>query len=441
MTAGNRRRLAGLAALSAACIALAIVLITGRGTYVVHARFANAGQLVKGAVVEVAGSKVGSVRAIRLTDDGFADVELGITDDAYRPLRRGTRASIRAVGQAGLNNRYVNLTPPPVAGAAIPNGGTLGLTETTGIVDLDALLSMFDARTRADLQGLIRHSGEAFAGSGAASFNGLVRQAAPALDQVARLAGDLNGDKARLDRLIATAGTTADALAERPGAIRDAIVNTGRVFRAVNTQRAAFADDIERLGGVLESARGTLTRLTATLPAVRADLRRLPGAARPLASLLRAVPPASRAVQPAARELRALLPSLNRSLDGLPPLARAGVPALRQIGPAMRSAIPILAALRVYMPDLILGVFGGLGGISASSYDASGHYGRLLIAASPQASGAGFASAFGLPELPGFKLRTGLTAPCPGAAAPPAPDGSNVWVPDPKLCDPNDAQR
>ncbi len=37
--------------------------------------------------------------------------------------------------------------------------------------------------------------------------------------------------------------------------------------------------------------------------------------------------------------------------------------------------------------------------------------------------------------------RTGLVARCPGAAAEPAPDGSNPWVPDPTLCDPAHSRR
>ncbi len=192
---------------------------------------------------------------------------------------------------------------------------------------------------------------------------------------------------------------------------------------------------------MLEQSTGTLRRLRTATPALREDLRRVPAVARPLASLLRTAVPASRRLTPVIRDVRQVLPGLNRSLDGLAPLERAATPALRWVGPAMRTAVPVLAAVRVYTPDLILGVFGGLGGVSASSYDELGHYGRLLIAASPQASGAGFASAFGLPEPPGFKLRTGLTAPCPGAAARPAPDGSNVWVPDPDLCDPSQGQK
>ena len=46
------------------------------------------------------------------------------------------------------------------------------------------------------------------------------------------------------------------------------------------------------------------------------------------------------------------------------------------------------------------------------------------------------------PLLPGvIDLKTGLNALCPGAAAPPAPDGSNDYVPDPALCEPTESMK
>ena len=103
-------RVAAVGAVIAAIVLVALLLFGGGGdSYTVKARFMNAGQLVKGNPVELGGVPVGSVKDIKITDDGQAEVELSIDDD-YAPLRRGTRAVIRQVSQSGIANRYVDLT-------------------------------------------------------------------------------------------------------------------------------------------------------------------------------------------------------------------------------------------------------------------------------------------------------------------------------------------
>jgi hypothetical protein len=74
-------RLLAIAAISAAIAVVALVLLDpGAPDYVVRARFANASQLVKGNLVQVAGVKIGSIRKIDLTDDGQAEVAMKIDD-------------------------------------------------------------------------------------------------------------------------------------------------------------------------------------------------------------------------------------------------------------------------------------------------------------------------------------------------------------------------
>src|SRR5215207_8679571 len=78
--------IAGLILLAA--VVVAIVLFAGDGGYRVTAEFVNAGQLVKGSEVRVAGSSVGAVEDIEVTNSGTAEVTFTVEDD-YAPLRRG----------------------------------------------------------------------------------------------------------------------------------------------------------------------------------------------------------------------------------------------------------------------------------------------------------------------------------------------------------------
>src|SRR5262249_58216741 len=120
------------------------------------ARSADASQLVRGNLVQVAGVKVGSIAKIRLTGDGQAELAMKIDDAEYRPLRRGTRAIIRQASLSGVANRYVDLQlPPGDHTATIPPNGVIGQGETTTAVDLDQLFNTFDPKTRKALSGLI----------------------------------------------------------------------------------------------------------------------------------------------------------------------------------------------------------------------------------------------------------------------------------------------
>src|SRR5581483_1146995 len=138
-----------ITALAAGVLAVAIVIIASAGSgYQIHAIFQDSGQLVTGAEVQVAGRAVGSVSGLSLTPGGQAEVTLALDGGSgLTPLHLGTRAIIRAVGQAGVDNRFVQLIPGPTSAPELPDGATLPSTQTNGIVDLDAVLDSFDPAT------------------------------------------------------------------------------------------------------------------------------------------------------------------------------------------------------------------------------------------------------------------------------------------------------
>jgi phospholipid/cholesterol/gamma-HCH transport system substrate-binding protein len=150
---GSRQigRVLTAAVLVVAVAVLAVVLLGSSGAeYRVTARFENAGQLVKGNLVQVAGRAIGEVERIELGDDGGADVHLRITDEDYAPLRTGVQAVVRQTSLSGVANRYVDLQMPPEdrAGRDVPDGGLLPAGATTSAVDLDQLFNTFDPRSR-----------------------------------------------------------------------------------------------------------------------------------------------------------------------------------------------------------------------------------------------------------------------------------------------------
>ena len=150
MPTGPQRptRIIAVALLVVAAAVVAVVLIGGgESSYVIHARFANASQLVKGDVVQVSGQKAGSVTAVGLEPDGQADVTLSI-DSAFAPLREGTRAGVRLRSLLGEANRYVDLQLGSGTARDIPSGGVLDAAHTQSSVDLDSVLDLFNAKVR-----------------------------------------------------------------------------------------------------------------------------------------------------------------------------------------------------------------------------------------------------------------------------------------------------
>lgn len=429
-----------LAVLGLVAAAAAILgVISGSDPYTIQARFLDAGQLVKGAEVEVAGRKVGSVADLRITRDGLAMVELEIDDDGVVPLRAGTRARIRAVGPAGLTNRYVALDPGPEYAPALSDGAVLDTDRTRGIVDIDQLLTSFDPSARRNFRRLMDHGAEIFAGSGSRWFSGTLAQASPAFREISGMTGELAADGADLDELVGTGAVTARAIASRRTDLESALVNMATAFGTIAQEREAYAGILARSPAVLRQGASTLPVVRSTLADLRPALRRTPAAAGPLRRVLERLAPTARGLTPVTRQLTSLLPPLNATFNGLRPLRSLAEPALRTTATSLQDSMHIIKGLRYFGADLIIGVFGGLNGIAAAPYDQNGHYDRIQFLVSPQGSASGLASILN-PEgalIPGlFSLRFHKTNPCPGGAAAPAPDGSNPWIPDPSICDP-----
>ncbi len=424
-------RIIALAALVAGLAA--VVVILGGGTpYTVTARFVDAGQLVKGGTVQVGGRVVGSIDAIKLSDDGLASLTLSITDDRLTPLRRGTVARIRTVGLTGVANRFVDLTPGPTTGARIPDGGVLGTAETRGIVDLDVLLDAFDPKSRQRLQRIIRNGEQVFKGRAEAANESLA-YLNPALFQSAQLAEELVHDRVALEKLITTGATTASALAARRDDLATGIDATATTLRAVASRRDDLADALRRAPALLNRSGGVLGGLRKTVNTARPALRDARRAAPGLTALLRELVPTSRQAIPVLRQTRRLLPSLTRGLNGLPELRDNAVPALRATVLSSVALLPIVDGLRPYTPEIANGVVGGLGNRAAGYYDANGHFARIGFNSPANALAGTLNNGQG---LGGFQTHRGHR--CPGGSTDPADDGSNPYIEREGTCDPAD---
>jgi phospholipid/cholesterol/gamma-HCH transport system substrate-binding protein len=421
------RRVAALGALAIAAVVIAVLLFTGGSNYVLHAKFTDAGQLVGGDLVTVAGHPVGSVGSLKISSDGLADVQLNISDSSVTPLRRGTLATIGQLSLTGVSNRFVSLTPG--TGATIASGGTLPATQTRGIVDLDVLLDSLTPPVRNALQQLIKTGAYVFSGSTPAQLNEASHYLNPALSQSAALGSEIVADKFALDRLVSSTADVATTLAGRDADLSGAVSNTAATLREVASQRAALQDLLTRAPPVLKQGTGVLADVNYTLGVLNPVLTDLRPVAPRLSKLLKAIVPAAANAIPTVKAVASLLPTAKQALIALPPVIAQAVPAVNSLGAALPPITPILSGVRPYAPEVVAGFFGGVGGYSGGYYDANGHYVRI----SPLFGPGGFSGVLSilngiLSQLPAFNgTRFGVLAPCPGGAVEASPNGGNPW--------------
>ena len=446
-------RFLAVATLVAAVALTSLIMFDGGGGYELRARFENAGQVVTGGLVEVAGRKVGTVTDHRLTDDGLAELTLEI-DDEWAPVPRGTHAQIRQFGLSGPASRYVELQlPHGERRGDLPDGAVLGTDDTTANVDLDEIFAMFNRRTRRSLKGVFRGSARQYRGSGQDANRGWL-YLDPALVSATRLFEELDHDEPALRRFLRESSRLVGDVSERRDQLASLVDNLADTTGAIARPRGALADAVRQLPPFMRRANSTYVNLRATLD----DLDPLVEEAKPVARKLRPyTAELRRLVQDAEPTLHDLARVIRRrgADNDLVELARR-IPPLRDIavGPvrrngeeregalpaaaeALASATPRVAFARPYSVDFA----GWLDDFSHSgNYDAMGGFARIGSHVNAFSfKGGAIADLLPSERADTFKEEAALRQNnrCPGSGERDTGDNSTPFVPTPDYnCDP-----
>src|ERR687897_913084 len=403
----SKRRALVLALVLLAIIAVAVLLFRGDGGYRVTAEFVNAGQLVKGNEVKAGGVTVGSVKDIDVSQQGRAEVTIGIvdSDDAEE----------------------------------IDDGGRIEADSTGAAVEIDQIFNMFDEETRTGLQDFFKGSAAMLRGRGKELREG-IHYLNPAFSTGARLFQELTRDEALLEDYLVDSATLVNTLASRREDLTGVVRNLNSTFGALGRQQSALAESVERLPPLMRRANTTFVNLRATLDDVDPLVDAAKPAVRRLGPFLDEARLFVRDGEPTIRDLSRTIRrpgernDLIELIQGFPPLARAAMDERRVNGAvrrgafpetadALEAAAPTIAFGRPYTPDFVgwMDDFSTTGG-----YDALGGFSRAWINFSEILYGPG-------PKLRQFRR-------CPGANEEPAADGSNVFSGDAAAaldCDPN----
>ena len=437
-------RLAVIAALAVAVIALAIVFFSGGGGHKYTLVFQNAGQLVPDNQVLIGGSPVGSVESIGLTDDNLAEVHVEVDQE----LHEGTTAVIRATSLSGVANHYVSISPGPNSEPALDDGAELGLSQTTTPVDIDQFFNTFPPRVRQGLANFIKGNAASYSGQGEKA-NDAYKYFGAALNRAGAFARELNADQRLLSRFVVSSARLTTAVAGRGEQLSSAVTNATTAFDAIASQNESFDAALRELPPVLRQSNTTFVNLRAALDDLEPLVETAKPATKGLAPFLAELRPVFQKLIPFTRNLRLVVARPGKGNDAADLLAT--LPRVQQLAsnafPHSEQAIedfqPNLEFIRAYTPDLFnaLGKFGQVAGY----YDGNGHYVRAVTAGQNlfryDAESSELEPIYNKEQFaPLEDVHTHRR--CPGGATQPAPDGSNPWVSDAGVdsseCDPGD---
>ena len=424
-------------------VVVGFLMFSGGSSYTVSATFNNAGQLVKGNYVEVAGRPVGKVKSIELDDNAQARVKIQV-GSGFDPLHQGTTAVIRASSLSGIANRYVELHPGPNSAPKIEDGGQIGADKTQAPVDLDQLFNTLDPKTRKGLQDIVQGGATQYEGKSAQAAQAL-KYFNPAISTSARVARELVYDRQAFQRFINDTEETVSALEERRDDLAGLITNTNTTAKAIGDENVALGRALGLLPDTLRRANTTFVNLRATLNDLDVLVNESKPATKDLAPLFRQLRGLVDDSIPTIHDLRVLIRKQGKNNDlieltgKMPKLADIAKKTFPHDIAALQKSLPVISYIRPYTPDLTGWVtkFAEV----ANPYDANGHYARIQPIFNQFQYTDTPAGPTLVPLSDDLSGRNGLNARnslrCPGAATQPAPDGSNPWPDESPDCDPS----
>ncbi len=339
-------------------------------SYQITAYFPEAVQLAKESDVRIGGVSVGKVKSIELAppqdklkgqDLTEATIEI---EPQFAPISTDARAILRQ--KTLLGETYVELTSgsKPTDGAtkqaaslpavslgaaahnsdastqgvkAIPEGGSLGISQTQNQTQIDEIFNALDEKTRAAFQRWQQNAAVAIQNRGQ-DLNDALGNLGPFLTNASDVLGILRRQKTELKGLVRDTGTVFDALSQDSNALHGAIVNSNSTFDALASEQQALRDTFQIFPTFEQETKLTLDRLDSfqknTLP------------------LVKNLEPVARDVSPTLRSVRRLSPHLSSIFDDLNDLVRVskrGFPALTKF---LDGAKPVLNSLDPFLANL-----------------------------------------------------------------------------------------
>ena len=271
-------------------------------TYDLKVQLPSGAKLVKGNEVRVGGFRVGAVEQIgatRINTNGNTDdqetvalVDLKL-DKTIEPLAQDTSFVVRPRSALGL--KYVEVVPgkdkktfAPGSTVKLGNGGV----DSEPPIELEDVLSTFDAKTREASKTGLEGFGSGLAGRGQ-SINEAIRELNPLLRSLTPVMRNLSDPDTELRGFFQGLGRAA-----------------GEVAPVASTNAALFGNMADTFQAITRTPEAVQDSITEGVPTQEQAIRSF----RFQEPFLRDFADLSRRLRPAARELPRSLPPINRAL-------------------------------------------------------------------------------------------------------------------------------
>jgi phospholipid/cholesterol/gamma-HCH transport system substrate-binding protein len=435
---------AALGALIAAIIAVGVLMFGSGGGQEYVFRFQNAGQLVNGNQVQIAGKSVGKISKIELTDDNEAEITATIDED-FAPLHEGTTASIRQPSLPSIANRFIVLAPGPNNAAELEEGSLIPADKTTAPVDLDQLFNTLDAKTRRSLQNVLVGFQNWYVGKGD-ELNRTFKYFGPSLSTTAAVMRELSADQKVFERFLIDVSRLVGALSERREDVAGFVSNTNTAFKAIADENISLAQALSFLPSTLRLANTTFVELRGALD----ELNELTNVTKPFASDLapffRRLDKLVVESTPTFKDFADLITKAGKNNDltdtlrNLPRLDKVAQPSFSNSIKALRKSQPVIEFIRPYAADFTAWIekFAH----TTAYYDANGHYARVSPAFAAfrfeENGGDGILRKATDADRQNVLTDRGNDKRCPGGATQAAQDGSSPFTDDGRLAVPED---
>jgi phospholipid/cholesterol/gamma-HCH transport system substrate-binding protein len=329
----------------------------GGDGYEIRAYFDNAGFLVNGEDVRIAGATVGSVKDVTVAlpgepvksngddDPGKAAVVLSITDPGFENFLADASCLIRP--QSLLGEKYVECEPtqprapgtqPPPQLEQIPDGEIgagqhfLPLENNGKQIDLDLVNNITRQPEIERFRLILNDLGAGLAARGP-DLAEVIRRADPALEQTDKVLATLARQNKQLAKLAQDSDTILTPLADQRQHLAGFIRNAATAGSAAAERRDDIVAGFNEFPNALRELRSTMVQL-----------RRFSEAATPVAANLREAAPgltdATKALRPFSKATTISLTSLGDAAEASGDNLAASSPVIRQLRKAAEKSIP-----------------------------------------------------------------------------------------------------
>lgn len=370
-------RLIAALGLTAAIVAVAVIVTSGSSQYELKMRLANASGVRPGSIVQVGGVKVGTVKDLDVDGEKSVVATMEIDDERTR-IGRGVRADIvssNLLGEKAVSLRAGDQSRP------LPSGYTIAASRVHIPTDLDQIVDILDPATRARLGILINEAGSAFVGR-KTDFSSAVRGLRPAADTAHTLLSQLVSDNRTLADVVHKSDDLISDLAAHRGDVASIIDSAAGAAETVEARSEGLRASLQRAPGALRTLQTFLGELRDTTVPLKPAAGDIAASAAPLRRLLASVPEFERAAVPTLDRAADVAPTLSKLARKGTPLVRRTTPTIRQVADFAGIAQPLTRAAGLSIDDL-LGIIWGWS--HAIQYrDGLGHIFHAKVALSPQ---------------------------------------------------------